>query len=97
MFRENEFSIFGKASIYILLVLIALASTSNIFHGIVPNPYLSAITLVGFLMFFVAKASVISKGIKFSFGTRNMTNLMANLYRLGYWLMFVGIVLTFLD
>jgi hypothetical protein len=30
-----------------------------------------------------------------NFGTKRMTENMANLYRLGYWLMIVGVVYTF--
>jgi len=96
MFRENEFSFFGKAAIYISLILVALSCALNIIKGIVPNPYSFLFVAIGFSLFLIAKISVLSKGVKFSFGTEKMSNLNANLYRFGYWLMVVGTMLTFL-
>jgi len=96
MFRENEFSFFGKAAIYILLTLVALSCAINIIKGVVPNPYSFLLVAIGFSLFLVAKISVLSKGVRFSFGTEKMSNLNANLYRFGYWLMVVGAIFTFL-
>ncbi len=31
-----------------------------------------------------------------SFGSRRMTEIMGNIYRLGYWFMVVGLLFTFL-
>ena len=44
----------------------------------------------------VSKLAVILYRERISFGTRLMTTPMANMYRLGYWLMVVGILATFL-
>jgi hypothetical protein len=95
MFRENEISFFGKTAIYILLILIALSCALNIVNGVVPNPYSFLLVAVGFFLFLIAKVSVLSKGVGFSFGTEKMSNLNANLYRVGYWLMVVGTIFTF--
>lgn len=95
MFKENQLSIFSQGAIYLLIGLLFLFCLVNIVKGVVPNPYYFGITVVGFIPFAIAKYSVISKGIKFSYSTSKMSPLMANLYRLGYWLMLVGILCTF--
>jgi len=79
-----------------LLALAFISSAFNIVHGVVPNPSIFAVVLVGFILFLIAKFSVLSKGIKFSFGTGHMSPIMANIYRVGYWLMLVGILCTFI-
>jgi bacteriorhodopsin len=96
MFRENEFSFFGKTAIYVLLILVTLSCVSNVIKGVVPNPYSFLLVAIGLAIFLVAKISLLSKGVRFSFGTKKMSNQMANLYRVGYWLMVVGIIFTFL-
>ena len=96
MFRENEFSIFGKTAIYILLIIIAISSAFNIIKGVAPNPYFFLIVAIGFSLLLVAKISVLAEGVKFSFGTEKMSNLNSNLYRFGYWLMVVGTIFTFI-
>jgi hypothetical protein len=53
------------------------------------------IVLIGFLLFLVGKLSVILHKQRISFGTRLMSERMANCYRLGYWLMAVGVLITF--
>lgn len=68
----------------------------NITKGQATNPYALFVAFAGFACFSIAKISVISKGHKFSFGTKLMSEGMANLYRLGYWLMAVGVMLTFM-
>jgi len=62
----------------------------------VPHPWLVVLVLVGFTLFVVSKLAVILYRERISFGTRLMTTPMANMYRLGYWLMVVGILATFL-
>jgi len=51
--------------------------------------------LVGFVLFAVAKTSVVAQQRWITFGTRTMSENMANVYRIGYWLMAVGILATF--
>lgn len=53
----------------------------------------SGLILVGFLSFFKAKMSVISKGQLLSFGTKNMTTPNKIAYFCGYVLMSLGALL----
>jgi hypothetical protein len=53
------------------------------------------IVLLGFGLFSLAKLSVILHRQRISFGTRSMSARMANAYRLGYWLMACGMLVTF--
>lgn len=53
------------------------------------------IMLIGFVLFIISKLSVIIKKKWISFGTRSMSAWMANLYRIGYWLMIFGFLATF--
>ena len=96
MYRENEFSNVGKVAVYLLIGCAMISALYNIYRGIVPNPFAFIVCIVGLLLFVIAKVSVISKGINFSFGTINMSSTMANLYRFGYWLMVVGVLCTFI-
>jgi hypothetical protein len=96
MFKENELSIFSKGAIYLLVLIAACSALLNLYRGVVPSPSFFAMTVLGFILFILAKVSVISNGIKFSFGTSHMSANMANVYRLGYWLMVVGILCTFM-
>lgn len=93
--KEYQLSIIGKSLCTLLIVAIAINSLTNIFTGKISNPYMFFITLVGFLVFLYSKFSVFRQKIWLSFGTEKMTECMANCYRVGYWLMVVGILLTF--
>ena len=95
IFKENQLSLFSQLAIYALVVVMTLASFANLIKGNVTNPYFFVIVLLGFILFGIAKYSVISKGKKFSFGTTDMSQSMKNLYRVGYWLMFLGVVCIF--
>ena len=64
-------------------------------RGEVRNPAAFGVALVGFALFSIAKLSVILRHRFVSFGSKPMTEGMANLYRAGYWLMIVGIPATF--
>ncbi len=95
-FTENEFSRPTKFALTLLVILPTIAITiHHIFTGEVKNPYAFFITLLGFILFSVSKVSVILKKKWITFGTKQLTENMANLYRIGYWLMVVGIILTF--
>jgi len=95
IFKENQLSWFSQGAIYVLISALCALCVLNIINGEAPNPYYFVIVISGFSLFVIAKYSVISKGIQFSFGTETMSPMMANLYRLGYWLMMVGTVFTF--
>ena len=96
LFRESEFTLFSKIFVVLVFGLVAGVAVLNIWQGDVRNPLAFGLTLLGFSIFVVAKLSVIRGKALISFGTRAMTPDSANLYRLGYWLMVVGAVLTFL-
>ena len=96
MMRENEFSVFGKSAIVLLVALIVFTAIVNIARGEVQHPAAFFIVLVGLILFLFAKLSVISRKNLFSFGPSQMTENMVNAYRVGYWLMVVGILLTFI-
>ena len=95
--RENELSLPSKF-ICVLAVLGAFFSAGyNIYNGIVKNPYAFSIPLLGFILFVISKSSLLRNKIWLSFGTKKMSENMGNLYRVGYWLMIVGIILTFTE
>ena len=94
--KEHELSKFGKiASILIFVIPAIISAIVNIATHTVPNPWAFFVVIIGFALFLFAKISVIRKKKLVSFGTSYMTEGMANLYRLGYWLMVFGILLTF--
>jgi uncharacterized membrane protein YoaK (UPF0700 family) len=95
LMKENEFSPIGKAATILLITLIAISAVINILRHEVPHPFASIISLVGFTLFFIAKVKVIRNVKIISFGTKYMTENLSNVYRLGYWLMIFGILLTF--
>ena len=96
MFKNNEFSSFSKWLVtFALLIPIAFAG-KNFIQGDVKHPALFFVIVFGFLLFLIAKLSVIIPKKKVSFGTNLMSTSMANLYRLGYLLMVLGAILTFL-
>src|SRR5713101_7110558 len=96
MQRCSEFSPVGKASSWVLVAFLIVAAVINITRGEVPHPWSFVIVFVGFILFLVGKLSVILYRERISLGTRLMTTRMANIYRLGYWLMAVGVLATFL-
>jgi hypothetical protein len=94
--KENDLTPFGKIAILLAILLIFASVGTNIVQGNVAHPAAFWITSGGFLLFVIAKMSVILHKRWVSFGSSQMTENMANLYRLGYWLMAVGILLTFI-
>ena len=94
--KENEFSLIGKVMTGICIFVLIVVALLNIWRGDVSHPGLFFIAIAGFLFFLVAKLSVITSNRRISFGTRFMSPAMANIYRAGYWLMFVGVLATFL-
>ena len=63
----------------------------------VVNPAVFWLAILGFGLFATAKIAVIRSGRWISFGTAPMSQRAANLYRLGYWLIIVGVLTTFAD
>lgn len=94
-FTENELSIFSKIFITLLVIGALFSTFMNILQGQVKNPVSFIVTILGFILFLVSKVSQFRKGKLLSFGTKNMSESMANCYRVGYWLMIVGLVMTF--
>ena len=94
--KENQLSLVGKGLIVIFTAVLIAAALLNIWRGDASHPNFFVIAIVGFLLFLVAKLSVIARHRWVSFGTRFMSPAMANAYRVGYWLMFVGVLATFL-
>jgi hypothetical protein len=92
--KENDPSKFGRLMFYLLFLLWVASAVINIKRGHVNHPGAFGIAIVGLLLFLTAKISVIRRK-KISFGTSLMSEGMANLYRGGYWLMVVGILVTF--
>ena len=95
MQRCSAFSPVGKVASLILVAFLVVAAVINITRGEVPHPWSFVIVIVGFILFLAAKLSVILSRKWISFGTRLMTTRMANVYRVGYWLMVVGVLATF--
>lgn len=93
--RENVLSPFGKGFLFLLVFLFGVEAVGNMASGLVPHPLFFPLAVFGFVLFFVAKLSVILWQRPISFGTGLMRVSMANLYRMGYWLMAVGVLAIF--
>ena len=94
--KENQLSPIGKVIVVIGIVGLALVAGMNIARGDPQRPMAFAITLLGFVLFLAAKLSVVRRRGWISFGTDLMSPGMADAYRVGYWLMGIGILATFL-
>ncbi len=92
---SSELSKVTQILIWLGLVVVAAFAIMNVFNDTVTRPHAFYIALIGFVLFATGKLSVILKKKKISFGPKLMTENMANLYRLGYWLMIVGLLSTF--
>jgi uncharacterized protein YjeT (DUF2065 family) len=93
--KENEFSPVGKAASLALVAFLLVAAAVNIARHEVPHPMAFVIVALGFVLFLAGKLSVVLRKKWVSFGTGLMSENMANLYRVGYWLMLVGVLATF--
>ena len=96
MMRESELSLFSKSAIVLLVAFMVFGAAVNIARGEVRHPMAFSLVGLGFLLFLIAKLSVVWCKKWVSFGTSQMTENMANAYRFGYWLMVVGILFTFI-
>ena len=92
---ENQFSPIGQTATALLVVVVAMMAVVNIGRGEVPHPYAFVVVLFGFALFMIAKLSVVGWKKWVSFGPGLMSPNMADLYRVGYWFMAVGILATF--
>jgi hypothetical protein len=95
--RENQLTSFTKVALVVVFIFAVIGATVNILHQRAMHPTAFLIALGGFALFATAKMSSIKRGHLVSLGTKGMSPLMANFYRLGYWLIVVGCLLTFLN
>lgn len=93
--KENRPTNIVKTFSWLLIAMLGLGAILNIYFGNVTHPKAFFIVLLGFILFAAGKLSVILRKQKISFGSKLMTENMANLYRIGYWLMVVGLLATF--
>ena len=93
--KENRASNFLKIVSWLTLAALTIGALLNIYYGNVTQPKAFWVVLAGFIFFAIGKLSIILKKQRISFGTKLMTENMANLYRVGYWLMVVGLLATF--
>ena len=94
-FTENELSRFAKIAVTFLFVIpLLLVTISNIIKMNASYPSAFIVSLAGFALFLISKISLFIKGTWTGFGTKKLSEDMANLYRLGYWLMAVGLIFT---
>jgi hypothetical protein len=93
--KENRLSWAGRTIATVAVTFLVVAAIVNISHGEAPQLAAVSVILLGFAVFVVAKASVLRRGRWISFGSRAMSPAMGNMYRVGYWLMVVGILATF--
>jgi len=84
--KDHHISRLGKSAVVLLVFIAIVSAIINITRGYVGHPAAFSIIIAGFLLFAVSKFSVIRKKW-ISFGPGFMTENMANVYRLGYWLM----------
>ena len=92
--KENQPGKLGKVLFSVLFFIWVVSAVVNIKRGHVNHPAAFGVAIIGLFLFLVAKISAIRKK-RISFGTGNMSEGMANLYRLGYWLMVIGALITF--
>ncbi|MDX2166830.1 MAG: hypothetical protein SF182_07190 [Deltaproteobacteria bacterium] len=94
--KENELSPVGRALVVLGIVGLCGIAAIHIGQGNATHPLWFGASLAGFALFLVAKISVVAHQRWISFGSALMSPAMRDLYRVGYWLMIVGIVGTFL-
>lgn len=103
MFRSKFYEESPIGSIYKIfvgtawIVLLFLAAYNHVKSG---EPQISGLSIlfIGFLLFLVAKISVIRKGKLNTFGesaAENISKIRATCYYLGYLFMIVGFIMSF--
>jgi len=93
--KENRISPVSRFFVYLMIGLACLSALYNIGTGHIVRPMAFLIVLAGFVLFLISKLSVILKNKLISFGSQPMNETMGNFYRIGYWLMIVGLLYTF--
>jgi hypothetical protein len=93
--RENEFTSLGKAVVTLWIAAMSAEALVHVWQREPQRPLAFSIAVVGFLLFLIAKLSVVARKQWVSFGAKLMSPAMGNTYRIGYWLMAVGILATF--
>ncbi len=94
--KENKAGLAAKTTAYCLLIYLVVSALSNVARGNVSHPYSFVVVIIGFCCVVLSKTPSFKKGKKIYFGTKNLSENMSNLCRLGYWLMAVGILTTFI-
>jgi hypothetical protein len=98
--KENELSkpakLLVSASLTIFMGFAVVVAVQNATQGVVKRPWCFLIALLGFLCFLFPKLAVMRHKKWLSFGTRLMTEDQANFYRVGYLLIVLGVLFTFL-
>jgi Na+/phosphate symporter len=99
-FTENELSTPAKVIVGLCVAAAvlgaAVTATTHAIHGVAPRPWWAVLIFIGFLLFLLPKLHVVRHVRRISFGTALMTEGQANSYRVGYFLMGSGYLLTFL-
>lgn len=94
-FGSEELTPLGKAAVLLILGIAIVSAAVHIATGVVSRPGAFWLAILGFVLFAAAKFEVIASGRWVTFGTAPMSESVANLYRVGYWLITVGILATF--
>ena len=99
LMKENELSkpvkIIVGVGVVIMIGVAAKDAAQNAVDGAVTRPWALGMVLIGLICFLLPKVAVVRNRQLVSFGTGLMTNQQANFYRLGYFLMGLGILLAF--
>src|SRR4051812_41106300 len=99
LMKENELSKPVKCIVALGLMLVvaigAVGAVQNAMHGVVSQPSSFVIVLIGFACFIFAKLPIVLHKRRVTFGAGLMSEDQANLYRVGYYLMGLGFILTF--
>lgn len=99
LMKENELSMPAKVIVGVAAVVFIIAAVKaaavNASAGVIARPWALGIVLVGVICFLVPKLAVVRKKKLVSFGVGPMTTQQANFYRLGYFLMALGLLLAF--
>jgi hypothetical protein len=100
LMKENEFSKPAKLLVSVALTIFmgfaAVGAVQHATQGIVTRPWCFLMALLGFLCVLLPKLAVIRHKKWLSFGTHLMTEDQANFYRVGYLLIVLGVLFTFL-
>ncbi len=93
--EESAFYKLGEALYLLYFTCGSIIAITNIIRGHVPHPMNFIIVVLGILLILIGKVSDIKSSGRFSLGTKGMSQMTANFYRVGCWISFVGLLLTF--